>query len=78
VFDLLEGSDDVHVIADAERKSSARLFDQQRLQRGGGSIFDDGPVGGLYMHHNHPNFKTISKQPWNHMKPPNEFNDDFK
>jgi nicotinamidase-related amidase len=80
-LDLLEAGSDVHVIVDGVSSQQAhdRSIALQRLQSAGAYLTTAQSAAFMLVQSaDHPNFKTISKLTVEHMKLPNEFNDDFK
>lgn len=80
-LDLLEAGSDVHVIVDGVSSQQAhdRSIALQRLQSAGAFLTTAQSAAFMLVQSaDHPNFKTISKLTVEHMKLPNEFNDDFK
>jgi nicotinamidase-related amidase len=80
-LDLLESGCDVHVIVDGV--SSQQAYDRhialQRMQSAGAFLTTAQSAAFMLMQSaDHPNFKTVSKLTVEHMKLPNEFNNDFK
>jgi nicotinamidase-related amidase len=80
-LDLLEAGSDVHVIVDGVSSQTAydRSIALQRLQSAGAYLTTAQSAAFMLLQSaEHPNFKTVSKLTVEHMKLPNEFNDDFK